>query len=309
MPGDRLTHEDRGRIADGLAAGLSYTQIARRLDRPTSTVSREVARNGGPDRYRPNHAHLSTLRRARRSHPAPSGPPPTADAHGRDPAAVRAFTEHFAELVERTGVPRTAARVLVSLLAADPGSLTAAELVERLGVSPASVSKAVGYLEGLEVVRRERTTGRRERYIVDDDAWLQAWIASARANARWAEAAHEGVAVLGSATPAGARMEQIVRFFARLSENMAAPLAAAESDTATVLVALVHAAVPLTADRLAAALGWSTTRTVRALELLEGHPEAIDPIVLRHTAAGAYTVAAAPERLTAAQRTALDGLR
>ncbi|MFK0259260.1 helix-turn-helix domain-containing protein [Streptomyces sp. NPDC090445] len=47
MPGGRLTHEDRQRIADGLAEGLGYTEIGRRLGRPASTVMREVTRNPG----------------------------------------------------------------------------------------------------------------------------------------------------------------------------------------------------------------------------------------------------------------------
>ncbi|MDA0638253.1 helix-turn-helix domain-containing protein, partial [Nonomuraea sp. MCN248] len=69
MPGSRLTWQDRRRIAAGLAEGLGYAEIARGLDRPTSTVSREVARNGGPGVYRPDHAHQATGWR---------GPPPGA---------------------------------------------------------------------------------------------------------------------------------------------------------------------------------------------------------------------------------------
>ncbi|MEW2556860.1 helix-turn-helix domain-containing protein, partial [Streptomyces zhihengii] len=66
MPGGRLTQQERQRIAAGLADGLSYAEIGRRLERPTSTISREVSRNGGPGRYRPQQAHLATVRRARR---------------------------------------------------------------------------------------------------------------------------------------------------------------------------------------------------------------------------------------------------
>ncbi|MFG2127994.1 hypothetical protein ACGFNV_09360 [Streptomyces sp. NPDC048751] len=39
------------------------------------------------------------------------------------------------------------AKVLAALFTTDSGSLTSAELVRRLQVSPASVSKAVGYLD------------------------------------------------------------------------------------------------------------------------------------------------------------------
>ncbi|MFD0363522.1 helix-turn-helix domain-containing protein [Nocardia sp. GCM10030253] len=71
MPGGRLTKQDRQQIASGLAQQLGYAEIARRLDRPTSTVSREVTRNGGPGRYQPDRAHLATERRARRRTPQP----------------------------------------------------------------------------------------------------------------------------------------------------------------------------------------------------------------------------------------------
>jgi hypothetical protein len=39
--------------------------MARRLDRPTSTVTREVMRNGGPTGYRADLAHRATERRTR----------------------------------------------------------------------------------------------------------------------------------------------------------------------------------------------------------------------------------------------------
>ena len=52
MPGTRLCLEEREAIGLGIARCESFAQIARRLGRPTSTVSREVKRNGGCDRYR-----------------------------------------------------------------------------------------------------------------------------------------------------------------------------------------------------------------------------------------------------------------
>src|SRR5262245_59362852 len=83
MPGGRLTDDDRLQIAAGLRDGLGYAEIARRLGRPTSTVSREVGRNGGPGRYRSGQARAATWRRARRGRP-PS-PVPGVDLRGRDP--------------------------------------------------------------------------------------------------------------------------------------------------------------------------------------------------------------------------------
>ncbi|WP_219472016.1 helix-turn-helix domain-containing protein, partial [Nonomuraea rhizosphaerae] len=72
MPGGRLSHDDRREISAGLAEGLGYAEIARRLGRPTSTISREVSRNGGAGGYRADQAHRATEGRARRSRPATS---------------------------------------------------------------------------------------------------------------------------------------------------------------------------------------------------------------------------------------------
>jgi IS30 family transposase len=46
MPGARLSPDEREEIALGLAVQRSFADIARGLDRPTSTVAREVGRNG-----------------------------------------------------------------------------------------------------------------------------------------------------------------------------------------------------------------------------------------------------------------------
>ena len=49
---NQLTLAEREEISRGIAAGLSARTIARRINRPSSTVSREIARNGGRDVYR-----------------------------------------------------------------------------------------------------------------------------------------------------------------------------------------------------------------------------------------------------------------
>ncbi|MFI6390917.1 helix-turn-helix domain-containing protein [Nonomuraea sp. NPDC050547] len=76
MPGDRLTRQDRQAIAAGLAAGLTYSTIAKGLRRPASTVTREILRNGGPAGYRAEQAHQATKQRARRRASARSAPSP-----------------------------------------------------------------------------------------------------------------------------------------------------------------------------------------------------------------------------------------
>ncbi len=47
-----LSLDERERISRGLAAGESYRAIGRALGRAASTISREVARHGGPTKYR-----------------------------------------------------------------------------------------------------------------------------------------------------------------------------------------------------------------------------------------------------------------
>jgi DNA-binding transcriptional regulator GbsR (MarR family) len=112
----------------------------------------------------------------------------------------------------QSGLPRMMSRVLVCLYTTDSGSLTASELVQRLQVSPASISKAITYLERLELIRRERDVRRRERYVVDNDLWYQSMARSARDNARLADMARQGVDIVGRDTPAAARLENIARF-------------------------------------------------------------------------------------------------
>lgn len=263
MPGGRLTDEDRRDIASGLTRGLGYAEIARRLGRPTSTITREVSRNGGARDYRADRAHQATRRRARRRRSATHHEPATAvGAEGRDPATVLAFTEEFAGLMVRMGLPRMAARVLASLVTTDAGALTAAELVGRLRVSPASVSKAVGYLEGLELLRRDRDARRRETYSIDDDMWLRTWLTSARTNAMLADTAERGVGILDPGTPAGARMDRMRRFFAQLADDMSG---GPSTDVVAVLGALVRTVTPEGAARLAAELGWPPDRVAEAL--------------------------------------------
>lgn len=222
MPGGRLTQHDRQQIALGLADGLAYAEIARRLDRPTSTITREVMRNGGPAGYRADLAHRATQRRTRRRRPASSrGPQSVPLPHGRDAEAVREYEETLTTVFMQSGLPKMTARVLACLYTTDSGSLTASELVQRLQVSPASISKAITFLESLDLVRRERDERRRERYVVDNDLWYQSMIRSARDNAQVVEAARLGVGILGPGTPAATRLENVARFLDFVSESIA----------------------------------------------------------------------------------------
>jgi predicted transcriptional regulator len=221
MPGGRLTQLERQQIATGLADGLAYAEIARSLDRPTSTITREVMRNGGPTAYRADLAHRATERRThKRRQATPRGAEAPPQAHGRDPEAVREYEEAFTALLMQQGLPKMMSRVLTCLFTTDEGSLTAAELVQRLQVSPASISKAVTFLQNQGLIRREPDEGRRERYAVNDDVWYDSMVAAARSNFQLAETARQGVAILGPDTPAATRLESIARFVEFVGESI-----------------------------------------------------------------------------------------
>jgi DNA-binding MarR family transcriptional regulator len=221
MPGGRLTQQERQQIALGLADSLPYAEIARRLDRPTSTVTREVMRNGGPTAYRSDLAHRATERRSHRRRPAAArATPPAPQPHGRDAEAVAEYEEALTTVLMASGLPKMTARVLTCLFTTDAGSLTAPQLAQRLQVSPASISKAIAFLESQSLVRRERDERRRDTYVVDDELFFQATIASARANDQLVATARQGVAILGAGTAAAVRLENIARFLDFISESI-----------------------------------------------------------------------------------------
>ncbi|MFE7620625.1 helix-turn-helix domain-containing protein [Streptomyces sp. NPDC057496] len=208
-----MTQQDRQRIAAGIADGLSYAEIARRLDRPTSTISREIGRNGGPHDYRPQQAQRATARRARRGTPKPpsTGGPP--DGGGAE--------EEIVEMAVRAGLPRITARVHLDLLQSEDGRRTAAELTRRLKVSPASVSVAVNYLVRHGYVRRERDPQRRrDVYVIDDEAWYRSVVLSARQTLETARAALTSAEGVGPDDLVGQRMARTGAFLERISLDL-----------------------------------------------------------------------------------------
>ena len=61
-----LSLGEREEISRGLSTQCSLRSIARRLGRSPSTISREVRRNGGPERYRAARSDEAAWDRARR---------------------------------------------------------------------------------------------------------------------------------------------------------------------------------------------------------------------------------------------------
>ncbi|MCX4864359.1 MarR family transcriptional regulator [Streptomyces sp. NBC_01005] len=113
------------------------------------------------------------------------------------------------------------ARVHVDLLLSEEGRRTAAELTRRLKVSPASVSLAVNYLVQHGYVRRERDPQRRrDVYVIDDEAWYQSVVLSARQTLETARSAMTMAEASGPDSPVGQRMAKAGAFLERVSLDM-----------------------------------------------------------------------------------------
>jgi IS30 family transposase len=132
-----LTLTDREEISRGLGAGRSLAAIGRDLGRPTSTVSREVARNGGRDGYRAWAADRATFERARR-------PKDRVFEHN---VGLRAFVENGLEL--RWSPRQISARLIIEF----PDD-------EEMRVSHETIYQAL-FVQGRGGLRRELTASLR----------------------------------------------------------------------------------------------------------------------------------------------------
>ncbi len=75
-------------------------------------------------------------------------------------------------MLEEVGFPHTIARVYTVLTLAEGEGLATSELIEELEVSKASVSNAMQFLVGIELVERYRVRGSRQsHYRILKDVW------------------------------------------------------------------------------------------------------------------------------------------
>lgn len=145
-------------------------------------------------------------------HPQPD---PQADPQPHD-RELQAYTEKLAAVFTAAGFPRMSARVLMTLMTSTDAALTAAELTDRLGVSPAAVSSAIKYLETLGMVRRRAAPGsRRELYELPEQAWYTATLRRPPFYDEMAGLLPEGIAVArgADAPTAAARLQEMKEFF------------------------------------------------------------------------------------------------
>lgn len=141
----------------------------------------------------------------------------------RDEQAVRRYVEHLAMTLHELGFPRMPARVLCTLMVAEDDAMTAGQIGEWLGVSPAAVSVAVRYLAQVGLVAREAVPGSRsDRYRAMSNTWYIAGVAKSGLYRRIADVVAEGAAVVGEDTRAGARITEMAQFFRFFQDELAA---------------------------------------------------------------------------------------
>ncbi|WP_285114669.1 helix-turn-helix domain-containing protein [Leifsonia sp. fls2-241-R2A-40a] len=132
----------------------------------------------------------------------------------RDEATLAEVMEHSAAVLTAAGFPKMAARVLMALTVTESAGLTAAELAERLEVSPAAISGAVRYLQTLGIIRRLSQTGsRRDRYEIPSD-WYALMVRNSPIYGVLADQAETGLAAVGDpASPATERLRDMAGFY------------------------------------------------------------------------------------------------
>ncbi len=137
----------------------------------------------------------------------------------RDPAEQ--FVERMGGALTAAGLPRLPSRVFAALCVDEEGRMTAAELAETLGVSPAAVSGAVKFLSQIRLVHRERVRGsRRDVYVVDDDAWHGAMMSKNTMYAPMFVALDDAVAGLDAGSDAHHRLQLMREFLAFVDAEM-----------------------------------------------------------------------------------------
>jgi DNA-binding transcriptional regulator GbsR (MarR family) len=136
-------------------------------------------------------------------------------------ATLHALVERLGAALAAAGFPPMPSRVFAALLVDDDGRMTAAELSEELSVSPAAVSGAVRYLSHIGLLRRERERGgRKDVFVVLDDAWHGALTSTEQVYAPIIAALAEGVDQLGGGTSAGERLQLSREFLEFVTEEM-----------------------------------------------------------------------------------------
>jgi DNA-binding transcriptional regulator GbsR (MarR family) len=140
----------------------------------------------------------------------------------RDEQAVTEFVEQTAAAMTAAGFPRMPARALMALIAAESSGLTARELSERLGASPAAISGAVRYLQTVRMVHRVSQPGsRRDVYELPEHSWYTVSIGKNPLYDHIEALASKAVAAIDDPDSlASQRIQEMSDFFAFIQRRM-----------------------------------------------------------------------------------------
>ncbi|NUT69628.1 GbsR/MarR family transcriptional regulator [Pseudarthrobacter sp. C4D7] len=139
--------------------------------------------------------------------------------------ATAAAAERTAAAFAAAGFPKMPARALLALVSSEQGSLTAAELSERLGASAAAVSGAVRYLQTVGFVHRISQPGsRRDLYALHRDEWYVVSMRTSPLYEKLAALTDATAGTLPEGSAARARVADMARFYRFLNSRMPALL-------------------------------------------------------------------------------------
>lgn len=134
-----------------------------------------------------------------------------------------AMLDKLAQVLEQVGFPHGMAKVYAALTLADGEGLSTGELVEELGISKASVSNAMQFLVGTNLVERYRMRGSREaHYRILKGRWGDILAKKFAATSYIRSVAEEAMAVVESpeACERLEEMRDVYAFFEQEFENV-----------------------------------------------------------------------------------------
>src|SRR5260370_1341047 len=146
-----LSSADREEISRGLVAGLSLRKIAEQLEPAPSTVSRELARNGGPDQYRGAQARGKIVDAVSIRKRPGEGDDRADPGHWEGAILAGSKNSHIATLVER----RSRFVLLVRVRGKDTTNVVDA-LVRQVKTLPQGLMSSLTWDRGTELAQHKR---------------------------------------------------------------------------------------------------------------------------------------------------------
>jgi DNA-binding transcriptional regulator GbsR (MarR family) len=134
-----------------------------------------------------------------------------------------AMLDRLAQVLEQAGFPHSIARFYSALTLAEGEGLSTGDLIEELAISKASVSNAMQFLVGTQLVERYRVRGSREaHYRILKGVWGDILAKKFAATSYIRKVAEEGLAVVDS-PEARERLEEmrdVYAFFEKEFEDV-----------------------------------------------------------------------------------------